>query len=261
MNSEDEMAMRNDDDQPIFSVLPGDAYDEADLNRLDREAAAKAGMLPETAHAKTDVDDGVSDKSGDGRNEKKESGGGGFNTVPEVLRHIQLEGRKIAKSKLYNDIKAGRLQRKDGVFRKRDVARYMQGLAMTDTPIAKADMFEERAVKKDLLAIQTMEAELETKETRLNILKGKYIQRDLVEVETAVRAIALWSEIKTAFEANAADICETVNGDVSLSVALVRKLERVCDDAFAQFARPMEFEVSFENMMDDDDDVTDDNRG
>ena len=243
--------MRNDDDQPVFSVLSGDAADDADLERLDREAAAKAGMMPDTGPENADGSDGEADRRNDDRGDKAMAPDG-FRTATEVLRHLELEGRKVSKSKLSRDIRAGLLLRKKGMFLKRDVERYALGLEMMDTPLAKADEFQERAVKKENLAISGLEIENKIKALRFSIMEGRHIPRDLVEQELAARAVALMSGLKTAFEANAADLCAAAGGDVSHGAALARKLETVCDDAFAQYARSVEFDVSIEDDHADD---------
>lgn len=165
-------------------------------------------------------------------------------------------GRKLGKTKLFEDIKRGRLKRQpDGTFRQRDVERYAASLPMAGTPDAVAEKAADRQRRKEEADIRKSVAAADREEFDLAVKKGKYVPRADVHLELAARAVALASGIKTAFEAHNLDLVATVDGNPKKGAALVEELERIFDEAFNEYSRELEFEVAFvsELMMEEND--------
>lgn len=57
--------------------------------------------------------------------------------------------------------------------------------------------------------------------------------------------MALSSTIKTAFEAQNLDLVAAVDGNPKKGAALVERMEAILDEAFNEYSRDMEFEVTF----------------
>ncbi len=164
-----------------------------------------------------------------------------------VLAHAEECGRKVKKSKLFNDINAGRLKKQaDGTFRLRDVERYFATLPMAGTPDVVAEKAADRRRRKEEEEIRKLKAGADRDEFALAVQKGRYIARERVHLELAARAVALAADIKTSFEARSLEIIEAVDGNPKKSASLVELLEQIFDEALNGYSREMEFEVEFE---------------
>lgn len=163
-----------------------------------------------------------------------------------VLAYVSENGRKLGKTKLYSDIGLGRLKKQpDGTFKQRDVDRYMASLPMAGTPDAVAEKAADRQRRKEEADIRKAEAAAEREVFDLAVKKGRYILKEQVHLELAARAVALSSTIKTAFEAQNLDLVAAVDGNPKKGAALVERMEAILDEAFNEYSRDMEFEVTF----------------
>ncbi len=177
-----------------------------------------------------------------------------FKTTGDVLAYLQESGRKIEKSKLYEDIKAGHLKKSEGRFRKRDIDRYAARLPLSTTPDGRVKEVEDRQRRKDEAEIRIKEATARREEIRTAVMEGQYVRREQVDQELAARAMTLASGLKSQFEAAALELVSTVGGEPKKSRALVMALEEVLDGALTEYAKTMEFEVLLgdgENELDE----------
>lgn len=164
-----------------------------------------------------------------------------------VLTYTEENGRKLGKTKMFEDIKKGRLKKQpDGTFKQRDVDRYMASLPMAGTPDAVAEKAADRQRRKEEADIRKAEAAAEREEFDLAVKKGKFVPREQVHLELAARAVTLASGLKTAFEAQHLDLVALVDGNPRKGAALVERLEAMLDEALNEYSREMEFEVTFE---------------
>lgn len=163
-----------------------------------------------------------------------------------VLAHVEENGRKLGKTKMFEDIKKGRLKKQpDGTFKQRDVDRYMASLPMAGTPDAMAEKAADRQRRKEEADIRKAEAAAEREEFDLAVKKGRFVPREQVHLELAARAVTLASGLKTAFEAQHLDLVALVDGNPRKGAALVERLEAMLDEALNEYSREMEFEVTF----------------
>lgn len=163
-----------------------------------------------------------------------------------VLAYVNENGRKLGKTKLYNDIGLGRLKKQsDGTFKQRDVDRYMASLPMAGTPDAVAEKAADRQRRKEEADIRKAVAAAEREEFDLAVKKGKFVPREQVNLELAARAVALASTLKTNFEARNLDFVAAVEGNPKKAASLVERLEAVLDEALNEYSRELEFEVTF----------------
>ena len=175
-----------------------------------------------------------------GATEKRET----LKTATDVLEHLLKNGRKIKKSKLYQDIRKGILRRNaDLSFSVGNVNKYGTTLPMAETP----EEAEERVRRKDNADIRIKEAEARRKELAADVAEGKYIPRDMVEQELAARAVTLNSGLKSAVEAQALDLIETVDGNPKQAHRFLAKMEAVIDGLSNKYAQPMEIEVNLDD--------------
>lgn len=167
-----------------------------------------------------------------------------FKTVSEVLAYIGENGRKVKKTKLYEDIRLARLPKQpDGTFSRRKVDRYMASLPTTGTSDAVATQAADRLRRREEADIRRAEAQAAKEEFNLNVKKGLFIPRDTVHADLAARALTLSASIKTAFEAHALDIIATAEGNPKKNLAFVARLEAIFDEAMSEYSREMEITV------------------
>lgn len=163
-----------------------------------------------------------------------------------ILAYIDENGRKLGKTKLFDDIKKGRLKKQnDGTFRQRNVDRYMVSLPMSGTPDIVAEKAVDRQRRKEEADIRKALAAAEREEFDLAVKKGKFILKEQVHLELAARAVTLASNVKTSFEARNLDLVDVVGGNPKKGAALADLLESIVDEAFNEYSREMEFEVTF----------------
>lgn len=165
----------------------------------------------------------------------------------EVLAHIADNlNRKCGKTKLFEDIKIGRLKKQaDGSFRQRDVERYAASLPMASTPDGVTEKAADRQRRKEEADIRKAEAAAKREEYDLAVKMGKYVLKAEVHLELAARAVTLSSNLKTAFEARNLDMVEAVDGNPKKGATMVECLEQILDEALNEYSQEMEFEVTF----------------
>ena len=164
-----------------------------------------------------------------------------------ILTYTEENGRKLKKTKLFDDIRKGRLKKQpDGTFKQRDVDRYMASLPMAGTPDIVAEKAADRQRRKEEADIRKAEAAAEREEFDLAVKKGKFVPREQVHLELAARAVTLASGLKTTFEAQHLDLVALVDGNPKKGAALMERLEAMLDEALNEYSREMEFEVTFE---------------
>lgn len=170
-----------------------------------------------------------------------------FKDYKAVLAYAEECGRKVRKTKLYDDVNAGRLKKQpDGSFKRRDVDRYFASLPMAGTPDIVAERAADRQRRKEEADIRKAEADARTKEFELDVKMGKFVPKEQVHLELAARAVTLAASIKTAFEARALEIIDAVDGNPKKSARLTELLETILDEAFNEYSREMELTVEFE---------------
>lgn len=184
--------------------------------------------------------------------EKAMDAGQNCKTWKEALTYLQEEcGRKVGQTKLFADIKAGRLRRQpDGSFKRRDLDRYAASLPTAGTPDKLATDAARRQKEREEQEIRRIRAAADREEFNLQVKRGQYISREAVYQELAARAVALSAGLKTEFEAQALDVIALVEGNPKKSGPFVERIDQIIDAAMSEYARPVEIEVTF---MDDPD--------
>ncbi len=172
----------------------------------------------------------------------------------EALHYLKDEcGRKIGKTKMFEDIKVGRLKKQtDGSFKRRDLDRYAASLPLAGTPDKVATDAARRQQEKEEQEIRRIRAAADREEFNLKVKQGQYIERDAVFQELAARAVALSASLKTAFEAQSLDVIEVVEGNPKKSGSLIERIEQIIDESMSEYAKPVEIDVTFVDTTEDD---------
>jgi hypothetical protein len=173
-----------------------------------------------------------------------------FKNRAAVLRHLNEQGFKIGRQKLYNDVKAGLLRmRPDGTVPESAVTAYINSpMAKLSRPEAIGDPEETERLNKVTWEIKQAELERIKEDTvgkrRKNLEDaGRLIPRDDLEREVIARALALKAFFAQQFRAKVQELIRSVSGRPAQSENLLLILERISDEAFGRFADMTRFQV------------------
>lgn len=169
-----------------------------------------------------------------------------------VLDYVAEGGRKLGRNKLYKDIEKGLLKRQpDKTFRVKDVDVYMESLQTLGTPDGLAEKAADRKRRKDEADIRKTLAAAQLEELKLAKEQGKVIDKDVLHLELAVRAVALRDGLHTAAEMRAHDIVALVHGDPQFIPALLDLLGGIFDEKLGEYSRPIVLEARFEGLSEE----------
>ena len=166
-------------------------------------------------------------------------------TVKDVLDYlIEDQGRKIAKSKLYKDIKNGFPPKRDGMFPIDDLEKYAETLPYAEVSEQDSEESANLSRQKAEKEIEKLEEDILKKRQQRLKEAGKLIDREDVEVELAARAVTLETGLKTAFETNTLEIIHLVDGSPLKAAELNLKIEQLINAALNEYAAPIQYEVT-----------------
>lgn len=175
-----------------------------------------------------------------------------FKDYKAVLAYAEENMRKVGKSKLFDDVKNGKLRRQaDGSFKIRDVDRYLATLPYSGTPDPVYEKARERARRKEEADIRKAEAQAKREEFDLAVKMGQFVPKERVHLELAARAVTLSTSLKASLEARSLDIVASVDGNFKKAASLVELLEAILDEAFNDYSREMELTVEFMEQEND----------
>jgi hypothetical protein len=165
----------------------------------------------------------------------------------EALQHLQAQGYKIKKSKLYDDAKAGFLRMQpDGTVTEKDLERYVKRVGLEKpAEIADAQAGDLQA-KKLALEISKLEEEYREKRRKNDILDGKFMPREKVYMEIAGRAVVFEAGLKHALDTRAAELLEDLDAiaEKNRRLAMIRRWFReILDEQLNEFANIKTFQA------------------
>ena len=179
-----------------------------------------------------------------------------LDSYKDVLAYAEECGRKLAKTKFYSDVKLGRVKKQpDGSFRIKDVDRYFLTLPTLGTPDGVAEKVADRMRRKEEAEIRRAEAVAKREEFDLDVRLRKYIPREQLYQELAVRAVVLQNSLKTMMEAHVVDFVEIVGGDASLSENATTFFSKMIDECMGEYAKPMTIEVDIFDIEENEETV------
>ncbi|GFM33304.1 hypothetical protein [Desulfovibrio subterraneus] len=176
-----------------------------------------------------------------------------FSSTAQVIEHLTSQQRKIAKSKLYADIKSGRLRKRENGFVQSDVDAYARTLPFITTPDKQANSAEDLARRKQEAEIKRIEEQAKREQIKRLREEGKLIPREDVEMELSTRGVALETGLKSAIEVQVLELINVVEGNPNHSHTLINMLESIIDTALHEYSREMEIEVEFINDAEEPD--------
>ena len=166
----------------------------------------------------------------------------------EAVKWLQQQGYKVGKSKLYQDVSAGRLRVcNDGSIRVSDLQEYirvqgLEPLREATEPDEDAEDLQREKVKEELRKLRLQNERQEFERQRQ---EGQYIPRQDLELELASRAGVLDTGLRSDIKTHARDWVHLVGGRADLVPDLIEAMLDVLDRRLNEYARMDKFEVIF----------------
>lgn len=166
-----------------------------------------------------------------------------FKNALEVAKYLEDEGWKVSKTALYTHRNKGMLKpNADGTYALKSVLKYARAHLQQKSMVQKTGD-EQLQTKKALAEIVKITEMAKTVRFKREILEGKYVLREEVELEMAARAAALYDGLKGMVQANSKAWIATVKGRQKNTADLIRAVIGSVEDLFNDYAKPQEFEV------------------
>ena len=179
-----------------------------------------------------------------------------FRNRIEALGHLQAQGYKIKKSKLYEDAKAGFLRmQKDGSVFERDLERYVRRVGLEKPEELGAAAAADLQARKLGLEIAKLEEEYRERKRKNDVQEGRYMLREQVYMEIAGRAAVFEAGLKHAVDTRAAELLEAVAplADPHHRAAAVRRWFRdLLDAQLNEFANTRTFQAAILESKEED---------
>lgn len=164
-----------------------------------------------------------------------------FKNVLAVLEHLNGEGFKVGRNKIYEDAKVGLLRvQKDKSVLGADVKLYSATLKKIDGN--DVDLTEDQRTKtrKEIEKLDLQNAKLQFE---LDKEKGKYLEKRKFAMEMAARAGVLDLGVRNMFQVNVAEYIAMVGGDVMKANRLIERMNLDFDKIMNSFATTDTFQV------------------
>jgi len=171
-----------------------------------------------------------------------------FRNQADVLKYLNDEGWKIAKSQFYKHCKEGLLRpAKNGHYSQKAVYKYantwLKLVATGQKVNDRLDRMQEEKLEHDLKAAKF---KMEEAEFNLGIRKHKFVPREDFELAIVGRAVAFMAHLNHTVQTEVADWIDIVGGDQARAPELVQAISQAIGQRMGDFAIDAEFEVILE---------------
>ena len=166
----------------------------------------------------------------------------------DAVNYLNRRGYAVGKSKFYQDLKKGLVKRRsDKSFFSRDLDSYArrQGLDRPELGGSDPKKIEELHEVKLKKEIEKLDWENKKREFEYDREMGKYIPRDLLELELASRAAVMDSRLRTKIKARVKKWVAVSGGQVQRVPDVVADAFDMLDQVMNEFARMDRFVVIF----------------
>ena len=170
-----------------------------------------------------------------------------FNNRLEVIEHLRSQGYKIGKTKFYEDCKQKKVRiQADGSILAKDAELYAvrEGIYRPEAISSsnKAEGLHETKLQKE---IEKLTWENKKREFEYDLQLGKYIPRDLLDLELASRAAVFDSQLRTKIKARIKTWIAMADGKIDKQPDIAADAFEMLDQVMNEFARMDRFEVVF----------------
>lgn len=171
-----------------------------------------------------------------------------FPTIADVLEYLQGDGWRVTRPSLYRHRKEGKLlPDPGGAYSRRAADKYARTwLKQQSTGQRKSERMDDLQRQKLDQELRIGAIEEKRKLLALDKEQGKYIPKELMEVELAARAGILNAGLKHLVQSRAADWIRACEGDTKFVGQLINLVGRDLDEQINEFAAAVEYEVIFD---------------
>ena len=160
----------------------------------------------------------------------------------EALRALQADGYKIKKSKFYADCKVGLCQLgADGSVTENELNRYVRRVGLQRLSEKSADPATNMLARKNEKEVERLEEQISKLRREREIIEGRYLERDVVEMELAGKCAVLEAGLRHLFHTRMVDWIEAAAAH-GLPAAL-DAAQQDLNAQFNEFASLDDFEV------------------
>lgn len=163
-------------------------------------------------------------QAGKGAGSAADAGSKPFSRLSDVVKWLKDQGYKIGKSKLYQDAKSGMLNGSDADGYTLDAVlayAHTQMLDKVADPAQKIDVLTEKRLQKE---VEKLTAQVEKLQFELQRDRGKYLPKDEVRTELALKVAAFEAATKHMIRVEADGWIEMVGGNLERKEAWVGKI-------------------------------------
>ena len=166
-----------------------------------------------------------------------------FKSVAAVIRFLKGKGYRIEKSKVYQDKRKGLLRcGENGTISEDDALAYAvrSELGKVSDAVAEIDQYAGVRSKKE---IEKLEVQTEKLRFELDKERGKYILKEDVRLQVAIKLAALEAGIKNVVRVNAADWIHKTGGDAKKESMFCNLVYAEVDLLLGEFGNMEEIKV------------------
>ncbi|MFA5387185.1 MAG: hypothetical protein WC322_02205 [Candidatus Paceibacterota bacterium] len=178
-----------------------------------------------------------------------------YKTKPNILAYLKESGWRVSKTTLHRHCTEGKLlpDKITGEYKQNAVDRYARTfLKRIDTGKRVSEEADKLQSRKAKLEIEKLEEEIHRTRYKREIEEGKYIPRDLFELELSGRAAVLDAGLTHMIQSKAGGWIALAGGDDRRTPDLIRAMLADKDALINEYAKNREYTVEFEA-----DDITD----
>ena len=163
--------------------------------------------------------------------------------MTEAIAWMQQAGFKIKKSKVYGDRKKGKFHvQPDGRIRHADVLAYIHTEELSKAP-SMLQVLEDISTRKQEKEIEKLTAQVEKLQFDLDRDRGKYLPKEEVRTELALKIAALESGLKHMIRIYASDWVGSVGGDIKKAPVLIGQFTHRLDELLDEMGNVEELEL------------------
>jgi hypothetical protein len=167
-----------------------------------------------------------------------------FNSLHEVVSHLDAAGFRISKSKIYRDKEKGfiRVNPENGSVPETEVRAYAASLDRKDGDIG--DMSDIHA-KKTAKEVEKLEEQIKKARFEREKEEGLYIPKKDFEAELSARAVVLESGLKHQYNMKVREWIAIVSGRPEKAADLLQQMNESLDHQMTEFANTGRYQVMF----------------
>lgn len=167
-----------------------------------------------------------------------------FKTVAAAWDHLEKSGWIAGRSRMYDAVRKGHLARNpDGSVDRAAVDAYAATYCKRRSTGRKSAESATVAEEREAVRLEREKVRLQKERRELELIEGKAIPRNEVELMIVGRAVAFLSHLRAMTQMRAGDWIHIVNGDHARAPELIAEVWDNIEEHIATFARDVEFKV------------------